>query len=100
MNPDSGEAEAPTHPHAMSWRRDLDYAIRRSDQVWENEQREAARALLPSEEDRRKFDSTFFDNSVLRDRNAVIDANPAGSTMMRRLLSGEPISRGSIWTGR
>jgi hypothetical protein len=27
MNPDSGAAETPAHPVAMSWRRDLDYRL-------------------------------------------------------------------------
>jgi hypothetical protein len=52
MNPDSGAAETPAHPVAMSWRRDLDYKIERWEAREERRLAEEERALKQTHAER------------------------------------------------
>jgi hypothetical protein len=104
MNPDTGIAETPAHPRALSWRQDLDWkldqALQRIDREWAVEDRIAA--MTPAEMAAAlKAVALQEDGSAVRQAiglperggfNARPSRNP--SSLMGRMIAGEPISRG------
>ena len=52
MNPDSGAAETPAHPCALSWRRDLDYKLSQYERAEDRRLAEEERALKLTQQQR------------------------------------------------
>jgi hypothetical protein len=104
MNPDTGVAETPAHPRALSWRQDLDWklnqALQKIDREWAVEDRIAA--MTPAQMAAAlKTVALQEDGSAVRqaigmsERNGGFNARPSRnpSSLMGRLIAGEPISR-------
>jgi hypothetical protein len=102
VNPDTGEAETPVHGRALSWRRDLDYKIDQYERKMDRERDvdEKIAAMTPAEKDD-MIKAALLQQSGgpfagLRN-NQTLDAQPnSRSPLMRRLTSGQPISRGDL----
>jgi hypothetical protein len=108
MNPDTGEAETPVHGRALSWRRNLDHKIDQYERTLDRELDVEERIALmsPAEKDAALKALYMADPprtpATMRDGDRL-DFGPNRSFLMRRLTSGQPISRSEArnarWSG-